>query len=68
MVEQLFLLCVSILQVIGDFTGIGYQLANIVIFVVLHPAVTLILFWLWRKERALRFNLLTRGTACPNNF
>ena len=59
MVEQLFLLCVSILQVIGDITGLGYQLANIVIFVVFHPAVTLILFWLWRKERALRLNSST---------
>jgi len=59
MVEQLFLLCVSILQVIGDITGLGYQLANIVIFVVFHPTVTLILFWLWRKERALRLNSST---------
>ena len=68
MVEQLFLLCVSILQVIGDFTGMGYQLANIVIFVVIHPAITLTLFWLWRKERALRLNSSTRGNVCLNNF
>ena len=50
MVEQLFLLCVSILQVIGDFTGMGYQLANIVIFVVFHPAVTLIYFGFGEKS------------------
>ena len=56
MVEALFFYCVKVLEVIGDVTGMGYFLANIVIFVVLHPALTLIFFLLWRRERTLRFN------------
>ena len=54
MIEDFFYLCVRILEVIGEVTGMGYFLANIVIFVILHPAVTLIFFLLWRRERSLR--------------
>tara|TARA_R110000868_G_scaffold32316_2_gene117589 strand:+ start:40 stop:216 length:177 start_codon:yes stop_codon:yes gene_type:complete len=44
-----FDICVYILQVIGDVTGMGYALANIVIFVILQPALILLFFILWRK-------------------
>tara|TARA_R110002110_G_scaffold74332_1_gene196634 strand:+ start:87 stop:263 length:177 start_codon:yes stop_codon:yes gene_type:complete len=44
-----FDICVYILQVIGDVTGMGYALANIVIFVILQPALILLFFVLWRK-------------------
>ena len=54
MIEDFFYLCVRVLEVIGEVTGMGYFLANIVIFVILHPAVTLIFFLLWRRERSLR--------------
>ena len=43
--------CVWVLEVIGDFTGMGYELANIVIFVILQPALILVFFILWRRER-----------------
>ena len=45
----IFGVCVWILQVIGDFTGMGYELANVVIFVLVHPAVTIALLILWRR-------------------
>ena len=48
-VSTVFDACVWVLQVIGDFTGMGYEIANIVIFVVLHPALTVWLFVLWRR-------------------
>ena len=48
-VSSVFDACVWVLQVIGDFTGMGYELANLVIFVVLHPAPTVWLFVLWRR-------------------
>ena len=44
-----FDICVYVLQVIGDVTGMGYALANIVIFVILQPALILLFFVLWRK-------------------
>ena len=35
---------------IGNVTGMGYELANIVIFVFLQPALILLFFILWRRE------------------
>ena len=50
MINNFFTWCVYILEVIGDVTGMGYELANIVIFVILQPLLILIFFILWRKE------------------
>lgn len=50
-ISTIFGVCVWILQVIGDFTGMGYELANVAILVVIHPALTLALFVLWRRAQ-----------------
>ena len=54
MIEEIFNYCVYILEVIGDFTGMGYFLANIVIFVIIQPLLIIIFFVLWRYERNKR--------------
>ena len=51
MVNDFFNWCVWVLVVIGNVTGMGYELANIVIFVVLQPALILLFFILWRREK-----------------
>jgi len=48
MIDQFFLWCVWVLEVIGEVTGMGYELANIVIFVILQPG--LIIFFLFCGE------------------
>tara|TARA_Y100000114_G_scaffold25265_1_gene20954 strand:- start:2971 stop:3147 length:177 start_codon:yes stop_codon:yes gene_type:complete len=48
-IDLIFDICVYILQVIGNVTGMGYNLANLVIFVVIQPALILLFFVLWRK-------------------
>ena len=58
-ITDLFMLCVYILQVIGGTPGeygFGYYLANIIIFVVLQPALILLFFFLWRKEKRKNSN------------
>jgi len=50
MINQFFNWCVYILEVIGNVTGMGYELANIVIFVILQPTLIILFFVLWRKE------------------
>ena len=49
--DQFFLWCVSVLEVIGEVTGMGYELANIVIFVILQPGLILLFFILWRRQK-----------------
>ena len=40
--DALFNLCVNILIWIGHATGLGYNAANIWIFVIIHPLITII--------------------------
>ena len=51
MINDLFNWCVYVLEVIGNVTGMGYELANIVIFVILQPGLILLFFILWRVEK-----------------
>ena len=51
MISDFFNWCVFVLEVIGDFTGMGYELANIVIFVFLQPGLIIIFYFLWQKEK-----------------
>ncbi|MDA7552425.1 hypothetical protein N8715_00150 [Candidatus Pelagibacter sp.] len=58
-ITDFFMWCVYILQVIGGTPGefgFGYYLANIVIFVFLQPALIILFFILWRKEKRKNSN------------
>jgi len=53
-ITNFFMLCVYVLQVIGGSPGefgYGYYLANILIFVILQPALIVLFFILWRLEK-----------------
>ena len=50
-VTDFFNWCVKILEWIGNVTGMGYELANIVIFVILQPALILLFFILWLRAK-----------------
>jgi|TARA_R100000458_G_scaffold35743_1_gene33135 hypothetical protein len=50
MINELFNFCVYVLQVIGEMTGWGYELANIIIFVIIQPALILLFFLLWIRQ------------------
>ena len=53
-ITDLFNWCVYVLQVLGGSPGefgYGYYLANILIFVILQPALILLFFILWRLEK-----------------
>ena len=43
--NQLFYYCVEILKKISEITGMSYEEANIWIFVVIHPLITLLLIY-----------------------
>ena len=58
MIDQFFLWCVSVLEVIGEVTGMGYELANILIFVILQPGLILLFFILWSRQKKINSNNL----------
>ena len=51
MIDQFFLWCVWVLEVIGEVTGMGYELANIVIFVILQPGLIILIFYSVEKSK-----------------
>ena len=51
MIHDFFDWCVWVLEVIGHQTGWGYELANIIIFVIVEPALILLFFLLWLHEK-----------------
>ena len=50
-VDKFFNWCVKVLEIIGDYTGCGYELANIIIFVFLQPSLILLFFCLWIRAK-----------------
>ena len=50
-VDKFFDWCVKVLEIIGDYTGWGYELANIIIFVFLQPGLILLFFCLWIRAK-----------------
>jgi len=50
MIDQVFWVCVEVIKWLGDSTGLSYNLANIVLFVILQPALIVLFFSLWRRE------------------
>jgi hypothetical protein len=48
---KLFWICVDFLEDASKFLGITYEELNIWVFIVIHPAITFVLFTLWRREK-----------------
>ena len=58
-INEVFMICVAILQFLGGSPGeygFGYNLANLIIFVILQPGLILLFFILWRQEKKKNIN------------
>ena len=51
LIDFIFKVCVIVLVDLASLIGISYEAINIIIFVFLQPALILLFFVLWRKER-----------------
>lgn len=51
--DTIFWICVKVMQVMSNALGITYQQLNVLLFVMLHPTITLILFLKYRKYKKL---------------
>lgn len=59
--DTIFWICVKIMQVMSKMLGITYQQLNVILFVILHPAITLILYAKYRKYKKLWQEQKTRN-------
>ena len=51
LIDFIFKVCVIVLVDLANLIGISYEAINLIIFVFLQPALILLFFILWRKER-----------------
>ena len=51
LIDFVFKVCVIVLVDLANLIGISYEAINIIIFIFLQPALILLFFVLWRKER-----------------
>lgn len=51
--DTVFWICVKLMQVMSNMLGITYQQLNVILFVIVHPSITLILFLKFRKYKRL---------------
>ena len=50
-IEKIFWNCVELIEYIGQITNLGYELTNIMIFVIIQPSLILIFLMLWLIEK-----------------
>jgi hypothetical protein len=51
--DTIFNICVKIMIVGSHILGISYKQFNVILFVILHPAITLILYFKYRKYKKM---------------
>ena len=51
--NTIFWICVKIMQEMSNVLGITYQQLNVILFVFLHPAITVFVFLKYRKYKKL---------------
>ena len=51
--DTVFWICVKLMVLVSHAIGISYQQLNVLLFVILHPAITLVLFLKYRKYKRL---------------
>ena len=53
-IDFIFMVCVMLLVDLANVLGVSYEFINIIIFVVIHPLLTLAFLSLWIYERFVR--------------
>ena len=61
LIDQIFWSCVDAIEYLGNLSGLGYELTNIVLFVIIQPLLILVFLFLWLKERRKNKNLISHN-------
>ena len=51
--ETIFWICVKLMVIESHLIGISYQQLNVLLFVIIHPVITMLLYFLYRKYKRL---------------
>ena len=59
LIDQIFWRCVDAIEYLGNLSGLGYELTNIILFVIIQPLLILVFLFLWLKERRKNKNFVS---------
>ena len=66
-IDQFYLKCLDIIEYIGNLSGLGYELTNIFLFVILQPLLIIVFLFLWLKERKKNKRLASHNIPTPKS-
>ena len=66
-IDQFYWKCVDIIEYIGNLSGLGYELTNIFLFVILQPLLIIVFLFLWLKERKKNKKLASHILPTPKS-
>ena len=66
-IDQFYWKCVDIIEYIGNLSGLGYELTNIFLFVILQPLLIIVFLILWLKERKKNKKLASHIFPTPKS-
>ena len=67
LIDQIFWRCVDAIEHLGNLSGLGYELTNIILFVIIQPLLILVFLFLWLKERRKNKNLISHNLPSPKS-
>ena len=66
-VDQIFWKCVHFIEYFGDVTGLGYELSNILLFIVIQPILIITFLFLWLREKKKNKKLFYSNQSAPKS-
>ena len=66
-IDQFYWKCLDIIEYIGNLSGLGYELTNIFLFVILQPLLIIVFLFLWLKERKINKKLASHILPTPKS-
>ena len=66
-IDQVFWKLVDFIEYIGNLSGLGYELTNIFLFVILQPLLIIVFLFLWLKERKKNKKLTSQNIPTPKS-
>ena len=67
LIDKIFWECVQFIEYVGNFTGLGYEFTNILLFVVIQPLLIIVFLFLWLKEKRKNRSLLNTNKNLPKS-
>jgi len=68
LVDKIFWHCVYFIEFLGNITGLGYELTNLLLFIVIQPLIIVVLFLLLLREKSKYRQLISANIQKDTSF